>query len=161
MAASLHAIQAVLVIGLTVWLNTRTLTPNTSGSVFNSGHFDLTRTIRVINSNYSITHEYVTSGSLDVRYLMIAFFTLSACFQAFASFMGTVGLRSNNIIRFLEYSISASLVMLALAVEAGITDVYTIECMFVLIWATQILGIAAEYLQTPQVIMLMMMMINI
>jgi hypothetical protein len=35
--------------------------------------------------------------------------------------------------------------IMAIAVEAGIRDVYTLECMFVLLWITQLAGIIAEY----------------
>ena len=46
----------------------------------------------------------------------------------------------------MEYSISASVMILAIAVQVGLTDVYVLCCLFALIFATNILGLIAEVL---------------
>ena len=40
--------------------------------------------------------------------------------------------------------------VLAIAAEAGIRDIYTLVCMFHLTWATQLFGIVAEYVHTRE-----------
>jgi hypothetical protein len=90
-------------------------------------------------------------GHIDVRYLICSFFFLSFVFQ---SLQGVV--QSRGIImlakpqawvatlRFVEYSVSASVMLLAIAVQVGLTDVYLLCCLFGLVFATNILGLIAE-----------------
>jgi hypothetical protein len=144
-AALLHAAQAVTVIALTAWLDAKPKPPKPL--LFDGGHFTLERTVRVWNANDTITALSVPSGTVDVRVMMIAFFTLSALFQGAAS----VFMRGRSgALRYVEYSFSAAVMIMAIALEAGIRDVYTLQCMFVLTWVTMLLGIVAEYVQTPQ-----------
>jgi hypothetical protein len=144
-AALLHAAQAVTVIALTVWLDAKPKPPKPL--LFDGGHFTLERTVRVWNANDTITALSVPSGTVDVRVMMIAFFTLSALFQGAASaFMRG----RSGALRYIEYSVSAAVMIMAIALEAGIRDVYTLQCMFVLTWVTMVLGIVAEDVQTPQ-----------
>ena len=46
--------------------------------------------------------------------------------------------------RLLEYSVSASLMTITIAVEVGITDVYTLMCMFLLISSCMWFGLYAQ-----------------
>lgn len=84
------------------------------------------------------------AGSVDLRFLIMSFFMLSWLFQAAEGFVGdTPGPR---LLRFVEYAFSASVMILAIAVEVGISDIYTLCCMFALIFATNLLGLMAELL---------------
>ena len=47
----------------------------------------------------------------------------------------------------MEYSVSASLMTIAIAVEVGITDAYTLMCMFVLMSSCMWFGLIAETTQ--------------
>jgi hypothetical protein len=49
-------------------------------------------------------------------------------------------------LRFVEYSFSASIMIIAIGAEAGIQDIYTLEMMFALTWVTMILGLLADVL---------------
>lgn len=160
-AAVLHAIQAVVVLGLASWLNT---TPDTQ----NHGVFALTRQVAVwtpVNSaavnasqhsmsmvgNYSIVQTFIDSGSLDVRYAILAFFCLAsidhAC-VALSPMIWEVELLAGQL-RYVEYSISASIMSICIAVEMGITDLYVLITIFVLMFATQILGMMADLVSNP------------
>ena len=93
---------------------------------------------------YVINEVKTKTGELDVRYVIAAFFVLSAVFQSIGGVMGSH--KKNARLRFIEYSFSASVMIMAIAVEAGIRDAYTIEMMFVLTWATMMLGMFADVL---------------
>jgi hypothetical protein len=142
-AALLHAAQAVIVLVIVCWQDDKPLTSDMAawGGGARPGHFTLERIARVWSANGTIGAVTVPSGVIDVRVLMIVFFALSAMFQGTASaFMEG---RSGNL-RYLEYSLTSALMILAIAVEAGIRDVYALVCMFVLLWVTQLTGIVAE-----------------
>ena len=138
-AAILHGTQAVVVMALTVWLTPR--------GVFD-GKFALVRNVPVWSDQHVETTTPLASGTFDVCYAIIAFFTLSALFQGAASFWFAG--RPGPVFHYMEYSLSASTAMCAIAVEAGIRDAYTLEMQFVLMFATMVIGIAAELSQTPE-----------
>ena len=98
--------------------------------------------IRAMSSDFFIENRDMSSGEIDVRYIAASFFGLSCIFQIFGGYLysGKIGSR----LRFIEYSFSASIMIMAIAVESGIRNTYTIIMMFVLTWVTQILGLLAE-----------------
>jgi len=100
--------------------------------------------IRAMSSDFIIETRNLESGSVDVRYIIASFFALSCAFQILGGYFyaGKIGAR----LRFVEYSFSASIMIVAIGVESGIRDLYTITMMFVLIWVTQMLGLLAESL---------------
>lgn len=154
-AALIHAIQAVVVLGLSSWLNTQKI------SGIGKGIFSLQKTVSVwhkklpgqnitstqavmSSDDFYIEYMNIDAGELDVRYIIVAFFTLSAIFQATGGyFLG--GLWGRQL-RYIEYSFSASIMILAIGVETGIRDIYTLEMMFVLTWMTMILGLLADHI---------------
>ena len=136
-AAALHGVQAIAVFALITWLNTQ---PR-SGMLFNGGHFDLVRVVPVWRET-TIDSVIVDSGSIDVLYVILAFFILSAVFQCAGGLLSVPTMMAR--LRYVEYSFSAAIMMLAIALEAGIRDLYTLQCMFVLIWTTQMLGLLAD-----------------
>jgi hypothetical protein len=83
-------------------------------------------------------------GFIDVRYLIFAFFALSSLFQGVEALAGDY--RGPRILRFIEYAFSASVMILAMAVQVGLTDIYLLTCMFILMFTTNLLGLIAEVL---------------
>ena len=85
-----------------------------------------------------------TVGYLDVRYIIFSFFLLSCVFQAVEALAGDY--TGPRLLRFVEYSFSSSIMIIAIAVQVGLSDIYIIVGMFTLMFATNILGLIAELL---------------
>jgi len=87
-------------------------------------------------------------GSIDIRCLICLFFAFSFIFQALDIGFETYTTKnvSPRLLRFVEYSISASIMIMAIALQVTIIEVYTLCFMFILIFATNILGLFAESL---------------
>jgi hypothetical protein len=146
---ALHLVQAIVVCALTVWLDSSTTERN-------KGVFPLYKNVQVWSTNSSgnaespvvsgvTVHTIIErAGTLDVRWVIVAFFSLSAAFPA-----ALLWFDLNPSFRFVEYSISASAMLMAIAVESGIQDVYTLQTMFVLTFATMILGLLTEFMPPP------------
>jgi len=102
--------------------------------------------VRSMSSDFFVETRQLKSGEIDVRYVIASFFALSCIFQLLGGYFynGKIGAR----LRFVEYSFSASIMILAIGVESGIRDLYTLEMMFVLIWVTMMLGLLAEVLSS-------------
>lgn len=83
-------------------------------------------------------------GDLDIRYIIFSFFLLSGLFQLTDGFMGAYTSKQPRLLRFVEYSFSASIMILAIAVETGVNDIYTLYCIFTLIFTTNLLGLISE-----------------
>ena len=161
-AALFHAIQAIVVLGLVSWLNTQ---PAPSNKI---GVFPLVKTVSIwhkkpegavgteysesgmVSAEFYVEFKRISSGELDVRYVIVAFFTLSAVFQVIGGYIlgGVWGSR----LRFIEYSFSASIMIIAIAVESGIRELYTLAMMFVLIWVTMMLGLLADFINAVTVV---------
>jgi hypothetical protein len=93
-----------------------------------------------------VVPQNVNVGDLDIRYVIFFFFLLSGLFQLADGFSGAYSASNNSprLLRFVEYSFSASIMILAIAVETGLTDIYTLVCVFTLIFTTNLLGLIAE-----------------
>ena len=148
-AVALHLVQAIIVCGLTIWLDTQ------QPKGLRKGVFPLYKPVHIwkiglndsnspIAPNIRVDLVMEQAGSLDVRWAIVAFFAMSAAFPA-----AVLWLNVSSSYRFLEYSISASTMLMAIAVEAGVDDIYTLQCMFVLTFATMILGLIAEFAPQP------------
>ena len=87
-------------------------------------------------------------GTVDLRYLLAAFFLMSCLFQLADGLVGTYSTnpKGPRLLRFVEYSFSASVMVMAISLEMGIFDLYTLVCILALIFATNILGLIAEAL---------------
>ena len=99
--------------------------------------------------SFAIPNNFLV-GYVDVRYIIFTFFLLSCLFQALDGCLGTyTGAATSHgprLLRFVEYSFSASIMAIAIALEMGINDIYTLCCIFIIIFATNILGLIAESL---------------
>ena len=153
-AAFFHAVQCAIVFGLIGWLNSQPY-GNTNFRVekyVNVWHKFENKTVvesmiknrAAMNKDFYVQFKTLDVGSLDVRYIVAFFFLLSAAFQTWGAYV--LNPKTVFRLRFLEYSFSASIMMLAIAVETGFRDVYILEMMFILIWSTMIFGIMADFM---------------
>lgn len=98
-----------------------------------------------------------TGYELSLPWLLASFFLLSFSFQLLAvepvpgreHLYDDMAMESSpavNWLRFAEYSVSASVMMLAISLVAGITDARVLACVFFLTWGCMVCGILAEVL---------------
>ena len=164
-AALLHLSQAVAVICLITF--TENHSTKNDGMPLSKGQFQLykqvaswnendklndsTKLVQAHNQNFTIVLEEQQAGRIDVRYGILAFFLLSGLFQGWVSYAteGEEDFQCWSVtMRYLEYSISASVMVLCIAVETAVFQIYTLINMFVLTFVTMILGLLAQTLQT-------------
>ena len=90
-----------------------------------------------------------TKNTISIAILIISFFGLSALFQGLAMVPAIVpgysaGKASSNFLRFVEYSMSASVMLVAIALINGIFDQTIIVLIAVSCAACQLCGLVAE-----------------
>ena len=94
---------------------------------------------------------------IDLGWLIISFHILSFLFQLFASITDYTGpicgykytemvICGKNPLRFVEYGFSASIMLIAIALLNGVTDINLIASIAVLTSACQLCGLVVEYL---------------
>tara|TARA_B100000676_G_scaffold284267_1_gene311800 strand:- start:3196 stop:4149 length:954 start_codon:yes stop_codon:yes gene_type:complete len=95
---------------------------------------------------------------LDLGWLVISFHLLSFLFQGFAAFTdslqnGILGYKystmiekGKNPLRFIEYSISASIMLICIALINGVTDMFLLISITILTIGCQLMGLVVEYL---------------
>jgi len=83
---------------------------------------------------------------LSLHWLVVSFFLLSAFFQLMMAIRD--GIMSAPTIRFTEYSISASVMIVAIALQIGILHTHTLILLATLMWTTMICGLLAEKIST-------------
>ena len=95
---------------------------------------------------------------IDLGWLIISFHILSFLFQLFAALTDYTGFflgykysvmiaTGKNPLRFIEYSFSASIMLIAIALLNGVTDINLITSIAVLTSACQLCGLAVEYVE--------------
>jgi hypothetical protein len=152
-AALLHLGQAVAVLCIVAYLDHR----DEGSKRFFKGEFRLYKQVAawhqggngtVANSNnYTITMESHDVGALDVRYAIFAFFLLSALFQGYASYWSVSEETFQDLssdLRYVEYAVSASVMLLCIAVETAVVQIYTLVALFALSVTTMLLGRLAQ-----------------
>lgn len=133
--SALHFIQALLVRALSATITQTKTTP------FGGVQFSVVKQVIGFDRNTSsISFATKDEGSYDVVNLIVSFFFLSAIFQSAAVSLDW------RWLRFIEYSFSASIMLVCIALESGVRDLYTLRCMAVLMWITQLLGLMAEFI---------------
>lgn len=99
---------------------------------------------------------------IDLGWLIISFHILSFVFQSFAALTNWTGPifgykysdmidRSKNPLRFIEYSFSASIMLIAIALLNGVTDINLITSIAVLTSSCQLCGLAVEYVENKYI----------
>jgi len=95
-------------------------------------------------SNKTLFKYDIPDYSLQLHYMIAFFFTLSFVFQAInGMYLGFEG-SFPRVMSYFEYSISSSLMIVVLAVNTGILELYTIIAFFGLFFGMNILGACAE-----------------
>lgn len=89
-------------------------------------------------------------GQIDTRVLIIVFHLLSFLFQSFTAlgdqYYDELEQGRTNLSHFLEYSITASLMLIAMAAQFGITDVFLIISIAANCTGCMLFGLMAEFL---------------
>lgn len=99
---------------------------------------------------------------VDLGWLIISFHLLSFAFQSLAAVTNFVGpifgyryidmvISNKNPLRFIEYSFSASVMLIAIALLNGVTDINLITSIAVLTSACQLCGLAVEYTEIKKI----------
>ena len=99
---------------------------------------------------------------INLGWLIISFHILSFVFQLGAALTDFTGpilgykysdmIKSNkNPLRFIEYSFSASIMLISIALLNGVTDINLITSIAVLTSACQLCGLAVEYVENIQI----------
>ena len=105
------------------------------------------------SGDYYISLETELLGSWDVRWAVPSFFFLSFGFQLAASILPRMAwfgdgdgdfVRWNFVFRYIEYSFSATIMIVSIAVECGVYQWILLFCIAVLIQVTMLLGLVAE-----------------
>ncbi len=103
---------------------------------------------------------YENGMPVNFASLIIAFFATSAVFHFWALVMGAYERwwfwywrqldDGFSYWRWAEYSISASIMAMAMGITLGIREQYALAGIFMLTWATQTYGFLTEYISTPK-----------
>tara|TARA_B100001057_G_scaffold448474_1_gene488833 strand:- start:2228 stop:3808 length:1581 start_codon:yes stop_codon:yes gene_type:complete len=103
---------------------------------------------------------YDNGMPINLASLVAAFFATSAVFHFFACVVGAFERlwswywqKMDDALlwwRWLEYSVSAALMAIALGIVLGIREQNTLASLFMLTWATQTYGFLTEYLARPK-----------
>jgi hypothetical protein len=105
-----------------------------------------------VQGSYRVEPLVLDAGKLDTRWLIFSFFILSALSQLINVFNGEMEYNqvmidgNNHLSHFAEYSISASILILVISVQLGVTDYMTLISVMCNNWCCMILGLLAELL---------------
>lgn len=128
-----HWIQSVLVFSLIVIFEKLRS---------ESALFPLYITARKMFPVSGFVHYYVFSWSIPLS--IGFFFLLSACFQTFQVFFNKNNPLCNIYLRYVEYSITASLMIVSIGIQVGIRDVQILFLLCALISTMSLLGYIAD-----------------
>ena len=100
-------------------------------------------------ANVTTNYEYKTAVWWDIPAAIVVFFALSSVMQLIETIV--YGDRKHILVnirlRYFEYAVSAAVMIICIAIEVGIQDLYLLLCMAILISATNMLGYAVDVLQ--------------
>jgi hypothetical protein len=98
----------------------------------------------------------VSMMSLSLLWLIFAFHILSALFQGYTGFsrdyVTNIKQRGVNPLRFVEYSLSATIMLVCIALVSGIDEFYAMLAVASLTFVTMMLGLIAELLFDDQLV---------
>jgi Heliorhodopsin len=147
--AFIHALSAIIVGAMALNIKTdsthTTISPYLPAVCFDSFHAGSPPKFRQ-------EIEYVVDTKLYLAAIVVTFFTLSACFQCAqglnkTAYMNRITTNGANQLRYIEYSISASLMMVAIACVLLIFDIFTHVLVFTCTFSCMILGLFADYIR--------------
>ena len=96
--------------------------------------------------NTTTVEFYINQYSLNIPYMVMLFFLLSGVFQMFNGWYIDAYPNGPRYIQYVEYSLSASLTIVIMALNTGIQDLITILSMFALFFGMNIFGVLAEFM---------------
>jgi hypothetical protein len=129
---------------------------NRPAAKHNASNFEhLTDSCQLADARNSRSPKYVVEtltmdyGELDTRITIILFHFLSFLFQFLNSwdetaYMSVLKKGNGNVSHFIEYSISASLMIISICAQLGVTDIFIIVNVFGNSWACMMFGFFAE-----------------
>lgn len=133
--AMLMGMQAIVVASIIMWLDTE------MGHV-HAGRFSIVR-IAVRHGDDSLpnasVHWYL---GIDARYIILVCLSLGSFMQGIA-LVAHEGQWARPL-RWIEGSGCMPATAMAVALEAGVRDVYALQCIFGLVWVTQVLCVCAH-----------------
>ena len=156
-AAILHSFQCLLVIGFIgsnflegagVVQITQQVTkwgvPNSTNSTDTPG-------AKSIGGNFTLTVVPLNMFQADIKIIIAFFFLLAAAdhwlvWTVLPWWFQLPLAETGAYARMIEYSVSASLMAVAIAIETGIRDLTSLSGIFFLMWCCMIFGLLAEYL---------------
>jgi hypothetical protein len=111
---------------------------------------------RAAQDSYRVELLALGFGTLDTRFMIIVFYGLSGLFQLWGAmdkrfYYEPLRDGCNHISHFVEYSISASLMVLAISVQLGVTDFYSLIGAVSNTWCCMVFGLLAELLHQEEV----------
>jgi hypothetical protein len=106
---------------------------------------------RAARDSYRVEQMVLSFGSLDTRILLVVFYGLSGVFQLWGSmdrrfYYDPLRDGCNHVSRFVEYSISASLMVLVICAQLGMTDFYSLIGAVSNMWCCMVFWLLAELL---------------
>lgn len=155
-AAVLHAVQAAAVAYL-IWIYLPKVADPPHGvfqltTQLQKWENNTSGRVKSMVGNFTINTVQQDVFEVDVKTIIFIFFTLASLDHFITVLLDSVWASRNgqNIAdlgartRLLEYSISASLMAVAIAIETGIVDVFVLSGIFFLMWSCMLFGWFAE-----------------
>lgn len=96
--------------------------------------------------NVSLVQYQKPGAKLSPPWMMFAFFVLSFLFQRWNGRRMEEDPERPRLCTYLEYSVSSSLMIMVMAMNTGIYEVYTLTSFFALFFGMNIMGVCAELL---------------
>ena len=124
---------------------------NASIFIKNSDKCIIAGDVQSRSRSFRVREVTVEVGELDIRWMIFAFFTLSCVFQLSGTYPADAYNRQlkwgrSRRSHLFEYSVSASLMMMALCAQVGVTDVYILTNVFTNTFACMIFGLLSDVL---------------
>ena len=108
------------------------------------------------SNNFNVRAFSFEVGELDLRWMMFGFFSLSFIFQMYGSWNAECYIKpllrgDARRSHLVEYSISASLMMMAMCAQVGVTDVHILSNVFSNTWACMIFGLLSDVFSDAEI----------
>ena len=146
--AFVHAISAVIIGAMAT--NIKTSPPDTLSPYLPAMCFR--EIVPGTRPRFELEAKHVIDTKIYYAGLIVTFFALSAFFQCAQGlnktrYMDRVTTNGVNMLRYIEYSISASLMMVAIACILLVFDMFTHILVFTCTFSCMILGLFADYIR--------------
>ena len=100
---------------------------------------------RLYNFAERVLIEYKVTGYwINSPLCICAFFFLSSAFQFTNGYLLNMNPEQPRLLHYLEYSISSSLIIMVMAVQVGVLDIFTLTSLFALFFGMNLFGACAE-----------------